>query len=213
LNEPSEAISTQITAITGITNELVEGRRIDPAFVTSFVEGASLIIAHNAAFDRPIAERIAPVFASKPWACSMSDVPWHDEGFQSRRLADLLAHYGLFFNSHRATDDCEAGVALLTMRLPKSNDRVLEVLLRSARTPTWRIFAVDSPFDRREKLKRRSYRWNSNSDFGPKSWWIDVVGERVDDELAYLEREVFGRAVRLPIFEITAYQRYSARSR
>ncbi len=213
LNEPSEPIPAEITAITGLTNEIVAGHHIDSEFVTKFVESASLIVAHNAAFDRPFAERIAPVFATKPWACSMSDVPWRDEGMEGRRLTDLLAQYGFFFDAHRAVDDCEAGVALLSMKLPRSGKQVLDTLLQSARRSTWRIFAVDAPFECREALKRRGYRWNTIRDFGPRCWWVDVDDSCVEAERTYLEHDVFRRSVQLPMKEITAYQRYAAQSR
>ena len=213
LNEPSEPIPSEITAITGLTDEIVAGHHIDPELVSAFVDGASLIVAHNASFDRPFAERITPVFADKAWACSMCDVPWRDEGMEGRRLADLLARYGLFFDAHRAVDDCEAGVALLSMKLPRSGKRVLDMLLHTARGSTWRIFAVDAPFECREILKRRGYRWNTNRDFGPRCWWVDVNDTHVEAERTYLEHEIFRRSVQLPMKEITAYQRYATQSR
>src|SRR5262249_42065626 len=47
LREPKKPIPAHITAITGITNEDVAGRVIDPAEVEAFVSGAALIIAHS----------------------------------------------------------------------------------------------------------------------------------------------------------------------
>jgi DNA polymerase-3 subunit epsilon len=211
LNEPSNPITAEITAITGITTEMVAGHRINPDVVATFVESAAIVIAHNAAFDRPIAERISPLFREKPWACSMSDVNWIEEGFEGRRLGDLLRGYGMFFDAHRAVDDCEAGIALLTRILPRSGRRVLDALLSTARRPSWRIFAVEAPYECREELKRRGYRWNLAPSFGPRAWWIDLEGTKVDAELQVLETEIFHRPVHLPIKEITAYERYSSR--
>ena len=71
LRQPSEPITPEITAITGITNEMVAGQIIDPAEVTRFAAPASLIIAHNAAFDRRFLERLSEVFSTKPWALSL----------------------------------------------------------------------------------------------------------------------------------------------
>ena len=212
LNEPSEPISPEITAITGITSEMVAGHRIDPAEVAIFVDRAAIVIAHNATFDRPIAERISPVFQTKPWACSMCDVDWQGEGFKGRRLADLLGGYGLFFEAHRAIDDCEAGIALLTQTLPRSERGVLDVLLSTARRSTKRIFAVGAPFESRDKLKRRGYKWNVIPAFGPRAWWIDFDATQVEAELCFLETEIFHRRIDLPIQEITAYERYSIRT-
>lgn len=212
-NEPADPIPSEITAITGLTDELVAGHRLDIPMVEEFVGRADIILAHNAAFDRPFAERISPIFASKPWACTMCDVPWKAEGVEGRRLSDLLSGFQYFFEAHRAVDDCEAGIALLTMLLPKSHERVLSRVLQAARQPTWRIFADAAPFETKDTLKRRGYKWNSDRELGPRAWWKDVPSDLVDDEINYLSTEVFPRPVRLPMFEITAFQRYSLRLR
>jgi len=52
LRQPKEPISQEITALTGITNEMVEGKSIDLVEVSRELSKASLVIAHNAAFDR-----------------------------------------------------------------------------------------------------------------------------------------------------------------
>jgi len=64
-NEPSEPISAEVTSLTGITDEMVIGRRIDEASVNAFVDGAVITIAHNGGFDRKFAERHWPVFEHK----------------------------------------------------------------------------------------------------------------------------------------------------
>jgi hypothetical protein len=46
-----------VTALTGITDEMVAGQRIDEAVVSAFVKDAVIVIAHNAGFDRKFAER------------------------------------------------------------------------------------------------------------------------------------------------------------
>lgn len=211
-NEPSAPISDEITRITGITNAMLAGHRIDPVAVARFIESAAIVIAHNATFDRPIAERITPAFIAKPWACTMSDVDWRSEGFEGRRLSELLTAFGLFFDAHRASEDCEAGIALLAQIVPRSGRRVLETVLAAARKACWRIFAVEAPYDAREILRQRGYRWNTTQDFGPRSWWIDLERMRVEPELQFLEDEIFQRPLDLPMQEVTAYDRYSMRN-
>jgi DNA polymerase III subunit epsilon len=56
-NEPLEPIPPDVTALTGITNEMVAGHRIDEAAVSSFADEAVIVIAHNSGFDRKFAER------------------------------------------------------------------------------------------------------------------------------------------------------------
>jgi DNA polymerase-3 subunit epsilon len=212
-NEPEEPIPSEITAITGLTDEVVTGHRLDISVIEAFVERANILLAHNAAFDRPLVERISPIFASKPWACTMCDVPWKEEGVEGRRLSELLSGFQFFFEAHRAVDDCEAGIALLTMKLPKSGERVLNRVLKAARQPTWRIFADAAPFEMKDTLKRRGYKWNADRMLGPRAWWKDVPSDLVDAEVAYLQSEIFRSPVQFPIFEITAFQRYSGRLR
>lgn len=210
-NQPSAPIDPEIEAITGITDAMVAGQHIDAERVAAFVEPAAIIIAHNAAFDRPLAERIVPEFSDKPWACTMADVDWRAEGIGGRRLGDLLGGYGLFFDAHRAIGDCEAGIALLAQKLPRSQRSVLGAILHVARRPRWRIYAIDAPFDCREALRGRGYRWNAGPAFGPRAWWIELEGARVEAELAFLEADIFGRPVDLPIREINAYDRFASR--
>jgi DNA polymerase-3 subunit epsilon len=64
LRQPTDPISTEITAITGITDEMVAGRSIDPAAVGSFVAGAALVIVHNATCDRRFLERFCETFST-----------------------------------------------------------------------------------------------------------------------------------------------------
>lgn len=210
-NEPANPIPSEITAITGITDELVAGHRLDIPAIEAFVGRANILLAHNAAFDRPFVERISPLFAAKPWACTMCDVSWKEEGIEGRRLSDLLSGFQYFFEAHRAVDDCEAGIALLTMKLPKSGERVLSRILKTARQPTWRIFADGAPFEIKDVLKHRGYKWNADRALGPRAWWKDVPSELVDAEVSYLAAEIFREPVQPPMFEITAFQRYSMR--
>jgi DNA polymerase-3 subunit epsilon len=99
LRGPSEPITPEITAITGITNEMVAGQIIDPAVVATFAAPASIVIAHNAAFDRRFLERFSDVFSTKPWACSLSQIDWVAEGFEGTKLAYLAQAAGICSDS------------------------------------------------------------------------------------------------------------------
>jgi DNA polymerase-3 subunit epsilon len=52
-NEPSAPIPPAITELTGITDAMVAGQKVDAAAVDAFVGDANIVIAHNARFDRP----------------------------------------------------------------------------------------------------------------------------------------------------------------
>ena len=55
---PGVDISSFITELTGITNEMVSGKHIDGSSVSEFLKDVDLIIAHNAKFDRAFFEGI-----------------------------------------------------------------------------------------------------------------------------------------------------------
>lgn len=211
LRQPSEPIPPEITAITGITDDLVAGQAIDPAVVSHFAAPAALVIAHNAAFDRRFMERFCQTFTTKPWACSMSQVPWADEGFEGVKLSYLASGAGFFYDKHRAIHDCLAAVELLARPLPKSGQPGLAQLLERARRPTWRIWAENAPFDLKDVLKARGYRWNSEHGGAPRSWYIDVEEDEREGELAFLHAEIYRREIDLLTKRIDAHDRFSDR--
>lgn len=120
LRDPGRPIPPEITRLTGITDAMVAGKKIDEAKVSEIVQPAQLIIAHNAAFDRQFAEQLSPVFEKKAWACSMTEVPWREEGIEGAKLDYLAYCYRFFYDAHRATGDCLAGIHLLAQTLPES---------------------------------------------------------------------------------------------
>jgi DNA polymerase-3 subunit epsilon len=154
-NEPSIPIPVEITALTGITDDMVAGHRIDEASVTAFADDAVIIIAHNSGFDRKFAERYWPIFERKAWACSATEVQWRQHGFEGSRLGYLLHGAGFFHQAHRAVDDCHALLEILALELPATGAPALAALLEQARKKTMRVWAEQSPFDLKDALKRR----------------------------------------------------------
>jgi DNA polymerase-3 subunit epsilon len=212
LRQPSRPIPPAVTELTGITDAMVAGQQIDPEEVAAFVAPAALVIAHNARFDRRFAERFCPAFASKPWACSMDGVDWAGEGFEGTRLGYLAMRHGLFFGGHRAVQDCEATLEILARPLPRSGATALCRVLESARQASWRIWAAEAPFEAKDRLKARGYRWNGEAtERNPRSWYRDVAEADHAAELAFLQAEIYGWAVDLPIQKLTAYDRFSER--
>jgi DNA polymerase-3 subunit epsilon len=209
--EPSQPIPPEITLLTGITDEMVAGHTISVEEVAAFIEPAVLIIAHNAGFDRLFAERFCEAFTFKSWACSVSQIPWKEEGFPGTRLAYLASHMGFFFDGHRAVEDCRAAIELLALPLPRSGRTGLAALLECARLPTWRIWAENSPFDLKDVLKVRGYRWNDGSNGKPRAWWADIPDERRESELTFLVQEIYQREIDLRPVLITAFDRFSDR--
>ncbi|WP_426533027.1 3'-5' exonuclease [Bradyrhizobium sp. McL0615] len=210
-NEPSVPIPSEITALTGITDEVVAGHRIDEAAVTAFVDDAVISIAHNSGFDRKFAERYWPVFEQKPWACSATEIEWKKHGFTGGQLGYLLNGAGYFHAAHRAVDDCHALLEVLAFELPTTGAPALALLLETARRPTVRVWADQSPFELKDSLKRRGYKWSDGSDGRPKSWYVDVRETALQDEIAFLKTEIYLRDVEPRLQSLTAFTRFSAR--
>jgi DNA polymerase III subunit epsilon len=191
LREPTVPIPIEITKLTGITGDMVEGKVITPEQVEHFASSAAVVIAHNAAFDRGFAERAFPVFNTKAWACSMSQVDWEREGFAGTKLGYLLGGCGLFHDSHRADEDCRALLEILSRPLPSTGEVAMKRLLDTARKPSMRIWAENAPFDFKDILKARGYRWNDGADGRPRSWWSDLHPDALEGELAFLRSDIF----------------------
>lgn len=212
VRDPGRPIPPEVTRLTGLTDDMVATKSIDNAAVTEFVRPAALILAHNAAFDRKFCEHLFPDFAEKPWACSFREIAWAEEGFESARLSSLANGYGLFFDGHRALNDCEAAVELLSRTLPQSGRTGLAAILESARRPRWRIRAVGAPFSFRETLKLRKYRWDAGDRGRRGAWCIDVPQNNFDAECTFLREEIYRQKdVNIDACLLTAYERYSDR--
>jgi DNA polymerase-3 subunit epsilon len=211
-NEPQNPIPAEITDLTGITDEMVLGHRIDPNAVATFVEDAGIVIAHNANFDRKFAERYWPLFERKAWACSATEVEWRKLGFDGSRLGYLLAGVGMFHQAHRAIDDCRALVEILASELPTPNRPALAILLDRARRKTIRIWAEQSPFELKDELKKRGYRWSDGADGRPRSWYIDVDEANEATEIEFLRTTIYLRDVEPRIQAMNAINRFSTRA-
>ncbi len=197
--------------ITGITTEMVQGQAIDAQMVMDMVPPAALIIAHNANFDRKFVEKAFPVFSTKAWACSMKQVPWREEMFEGVKLEYLALKMGFFYDPHRAEVDCRATLELLSRPLPQSGELALAALLQNARNFTSRIWAENAPFDFKDILKARGYRWNAGDNGKPRAWYKDVPEEDLNDELSYLKSDIYQYEAVIPVTRFGPFDRFSER--
>jgi DNA polymerase III subunit epsilon len=130
-------------------------------------------------------------------------------GFEGSRLGYLLNGAGFFHQAHRAVDDCHALLEILAFELPTIGASALAVLLDQARKKTIRVWAEQSPFDLKDVLKRRGYRWCDGSDGRPRSWYIDVGEDRLRNEIAFLKTEIYLSEVEPRLQTLTALSRFS----
>ena len=107
LREPMARSWSSAFAIHGISPAEVRGQRLHEETVAGLICKADGIIAHNAPFDRAFLVRLFPAARSRPWRCSMHQIPWSRYGHPSRRLGALAADYDLAVSvAHRAETDC-----------------------------------------------------------------------------------------------------------
>jgi DNA polymerase-3 subunit epsilon len=151
--DPGCSIPPEITKITGITDEMVAGHRIDDRAVNDLLSRVVLVIAHHADFDRRFLEKRLPAFATKNWACSRFDIDWKAEGIRSSALEFIAYSLGFFHDGHRAASDCRATLHALAQSLPGTGRLALHALLEQARLPTWRIWARDAAIEKKDILR------------------------------------------------------------
>lgn len=210
LEDPGQAIPEIIRKITGIDDNMVAGQKLDEARIAELLEGVDLVVAHNAGFDRPFVEARLPAFAAKAWGCSFADIDWKHHGRDSAKLTALALDQGLFYDAHRAEMDCHALLAVLQAPLPLAGHTGLAHLLATAQGTRYRLQATGAPFDAKDALKERGYRWDAAN----KVWHIRLNDEAaLQSECDWLAAAVYGgRAVKVQVEALDAYVRYANRT-
>jgi DNA polymerase-3 subunit epsilon len=115
------SMSPKAEAVVGITQAELKGRRFDQRDIERVLSMTDLVVAHNAAFDRPFLERWFPALVDLPWACSLTDIRWRSqEGLEQASLDFLLSRYGAAPSSGRPEADCHALAYVVAQPLPRS---------------------------------------------------------------------------------------------
>ena len=209
LEDPGMPISKEVQDITGINDAMLQGQRLDEERIAAMLDGADLVIAHNAGFDRPFTEARLPQFRKLAWACSFADIGWREHGRSSAKLESLAREMGWFYDAHRAEMDCHALLAVLTVNLPKLALTGLAHLMAQAQKPSYRLQATNAPFDAKDKLKARGYRWSAEQ----KVWHMRMGDSKaLQTEFDWLKENAYHQRSAVVQFEkLDALVRYSAR--
>lgn len=208
--DPGMTIPEVARQVTGITDEMVRGQHLDEPQVEDLLARADLVIAHNASFDRPFVEARFPGFAHKPWACSFADIDWKAQGAESAKLGALAQDRGWFYDAHRALVDCHALLQVLGSPDAESATTGLGRLITAAACPSYRLRACGAPFESKDKLKGRGYRWDGDA----RVWFCSLGSEdALNTERAWLKAEVYGeRRAPVEVEVLDALTRYSPRA-
>ncbi len=185
--DPGRSIPAEITELTGITDEMVEGKQIEWPVVDALLEEASIIIAHNARFDRPFIDKKSAVSKEKIWGCSIKQIDWRHQGFTSSKLELLNIYHGFFTDSHRAINDVDAWLNLLSLQEAESPKNYLHELLNNAKKNQTQVIASSAAFETKDQLKGRGYSWDNTNRF-----WNKVINkENLQEEIKWLEEAVY----------------------
>ncbi|WP_232494873.1 3'-5' exonuclease [Novosphingobium kaempferiae] len=201
--DPGIPLDPKITKLTGLTDSDLAGQAIDEAAAVDILSSADIIVAHNAAFDRPFVDRRLPAVAGQPWACSMAELDWLELGFDGRALAHLVSQCGWFYEGHRAENDILALIYLLSHAAP-DGETILSHLVTCSQKMTYQVNAIDAPFDAKDRLKSRGYRWNAEMRF----WWRAVSEEESEPERTWLMGEVYAGYGEPAFIPISARERH-----
>ena len=207
--DPGRPIPPEVTEITGIDDRMVRGQRIEATPVQALVDASDLVLAHNAGFDRPFVEARLPVFADKAWNCSFAGIDWKAQGRGSAKLEYLAAAGGWFYDAHRALVDCHALLQVLCMPLSDGRTGLMH-LIEGAHGVRFRLSATGAPFDAKDRLKARGYRWDGEQ----RVWQTLLQSEaQLEAEMAWLKAQAYGgRSHRVTLEAQDSRVQFSGRS-
>lgn len=210
LNDPGVPITDEIRKLTGIEPEDIVGKSLDMDVIRVMTTDVDMVVAHNASYDRKVLERFIPEFRALRWACSQQDVPWREVFRAPGERLEVLAHFmsGVFYGAHRAMIDCIAGVHVLATTEDSEGKTAFEYLHESCYSESIRIWATGAPFDTKDMLRERGYRWNDGRDGRPKAWHKVLKPEQLDEENHWLRTHCGAYP---KVTNITAEDRYSIR--
>ncbi len=204
-NDPGEEISQEITMLTGINDEMVKGQSIDWERVDSILKDAEIVVAHNAGFDRAFIDRYSSVSPDKIWACSMQDIDWLGRGFTSSKQELLCYWHGFYFDAHRAMNDVDALIHLLT-HPSYETERPLVELIENSQKPTYVIFATNFNYDpvKKDIVKANKYKWNAED----RVWYKAVSFDDLDKEKDWLTVAIYDFIFEGRVEEINLNDKY-----
>ena len=213
LQDPGAPLPPEIVVLTGLTDMDLAGEAIDWERVVGMLKAASVCAAHKAAFDRPFVDAALRQWSAQyglavprvAWVCSLDLIDWKAHGLPSSSLEVLCALHGFYTTSHRAGSDAAALARLLGMRNAESGATYLHEMLTAARVPTVIVAAVGSPFEAKDALRERGYRW----DAAVKVWSRAIPASAEGEERAWLAANAYRGPMRATFTKVDLMTRYS----
>ena len=202
-NDVDTVLDSNITLITGITNAMIKDKIIDWSVVGEIFENSDIIIAHNARFDRGFLDRYLTLSKEKVWACTHKDIDWLQRGFVKTSLELLSIWHGFYYDSHRAMNDVDALIHLVTHPSYEDNPPVIE-LIKNSNKLQYKVVAVNSPFETKDLLRSNFYRWNPDI----RAWWKMIDEEDVEIEREWLTKNIYNGYCLATIEQLSIVDKY-----
>lgn len=185
LNEPETEITEEITDITGITNDMVRGKKINWEQVSEELKDVDLFVAHNASFDAKALNKFSSFFKEKEWACSIQDFDWNKEFKQRQKSQEVLLWklMGRFFEAHKAINDVQALTFLLTHKTKQGRPILGKIIDETKKDKILLCYHLKfSQTEMREKVKENGFFWDPAG-----KRWFKVFNE---DEVTEIESKL-----------------------
>ena len=164
--DPGKPIPMEVQKLTHITDDMVAGRHFNDDEIASFLSRNTLIVAHNASFDRAFFDRRFSTLQDLSWVCSLEEIPWKDYGYNGYKLEFLNLVNGWFYEAHRAYVDC---LALLWLLYVKAE--AFKALIESANTSTYKLIVRGNFFGKTTELKKIGLKFDGS---GKDKYWYCI---------------------------------------
>jgi hypothetical protein len=148
-------------------------------------------------------DKYFPLSRDKIWACSIGDIDWLSLGFTKASLELLSIWHGFYYESHRAMNDVDALIHLLSHPSYKKNSP-LASLIQNSEIPYYKVIAANSRFETKDILKANSFKWDSKKKF----WWKRVGKEDLENERQWLTKNVYQGYFQGIIEEVALHNKY-----
>lgn len=157
--EPGKPLTENTTRLTGITQEMVNGKKLSIDDIETYLPSEYTIVAHNAGFDRKFVDKRFPDLAKKPWADSLTEIPWVNKGFSKTSLEMIMYQLGFFYTAHRAIND----VLALLFAIVKS-DSLADLIISASKSSL--DVSIKVHYDSKDIVKDFGFRWQNPT----KTW-------------------------------------------
>lgn len=169
LRQPGVAIQPAAQRIHGLSLEALRGLDFDHARVNEWVASADVLVAHNAAFDVRMLQRLYPNIGLAAWRCTYRQWPW-SSAVKGRKLTDAATFCSVDASgAHNALGDVRMLWAALQASTGKT-DRAKAYLHRLLAKPPFALEVYLRQEQQRFAKGRRVTTALSSGGLGGVAW-------------------------------------------